>query len=120
MTNQQITSKIRKIREQNGICQEAVAAAIGLSVQSYSKLERGETQLSVERLYNIAAFLKMPIPEILGFEMQQVFNNSPYKQGGSYVAYNSTEIEYVKNLYERLIEEKENVIVLLKSQVSNH
>lgn len=117
MTNQEITSKIRQIREQKGITQDAVSSAIGLSVQSYSKLERGETILSVERLFIIAKYLNISPADILGFVNQQVFNNNPHQQqGGSYIAYNSTEIEYVKNLYERLLAEKDEHIHLLKIQ----
>lgn len=118
MTNKQITAKIRQIREQSGVCQEAVASAIDITVQSYSKIERGETQLSVERLYQISDFFKISVEEILGCEPRQVFNNSPYQQGGSYVAFNNTEIEHVKNLYERLLDEKEKTISLLKSQLN--
>ena len=119
MTNQQITSKIRQIREQKGFCQEAVAVAMGISVQSYSKLERGGTILSVERLFCIATALQVAVEDILGLQARQVFNNNPHQQqGGSYVAYNSTEIEQVKNLYERMIAEKDGVIALLKAQLS--
>lgn len=53
--------------------------------------------------------------DVLGFEATNVFNNNPHQQqGGSYVAYNNTEIEFVRNLYERLIAEKDAQIALLK------
>lgn len=54
--------------------------------------------------------------DVLGFEATNVFNNNPQQQkGGSYVAYNNTEIEYVRNLYERLLAEKDIQIELLKA-----
>ena len=93
-----------------------MANFIGLSVQSYSKLERGETQLSVARLYLIAEFLVVPVKDILNLDVQQIYNNSHHQKGGSYVAYNNTEIEYVKNLYESLLDEKDNLISHLKNE----
>jgi uncharacterized small protein (DUF1192 family) len=40
-----------------------------------------------------------------------IFNNNPKKQsGGHYIAYNNTEIQQIKELYERLLLEKENQI----------
>jgi hypothetical protein len=38
MTNLQIASKIRQIREMRSICQDAVAAALQITTRAYSKL----------------------------------------------------------------------------------
>ncbi len=97
-----------------GYSQDVVANSLEISVRAYSKLERGETQLTVERLYKIAEILEIPVQDVLGFEVNNVFNNSPYQQGGSYVAYNNTDIEHVKSLYERLLKNKDDLITLLK------
>jgi transcriptional regulator with XRE-family HTH domain len=80
MTNLQITSKIRQIREMRGVCQDAVAAALQITTRAYSKLERGETQLTVERLFRIAEILDVSVKEVLGCEAQNIFNNNPHKQ----------------------------------------
>ncbi len=92
-----------------------IANELGVTTRAYSKLERGETQLTVVRLYEISKILGISVKDILGFDANNVFNNSPNQQGGSYVAYNNTEIAQVKELYEKLLKEKDEVISLLKT-----
>lgn len=117
MDNQTLMAKIRQLRELKGFSQEVMAAELGITKRAYSKLERGDTQLTVTRLYEISKILGMSPRDVLGFEATNVFNNNPQQQkGGSYVAYNNTEVEYVRNLYERLLAEKDVQIELLKGK----
>lgn len=116
MDNQTLMAKIRQLRELKGYSQEVLAAELGITKRAYSKLERGDTQLTVTRLYEISNILGMSPRDVLGFEAANVYNNSPQQKGGSYVAYNNTEVEYVRNLYERLLAEKDVQIELLKGK----
>ena len=45
-----LAQKIRLVRTSKGISREEIASALHLSLQAYGKLERGETEISVERL----------------------------------------------------------------------
>jgi transcriptional regulator with XRE-family HTH domain len=49
--------KIKLVRASQGISREEVANALHVSLQAYGKLERGETEISVERLQQIAETL---------------------------------------------------------------
>jgi transcriptional regulator with XRE-family HTH domain len=112
-----VEKKIRQIRDLKGYSQEYVASALGISTRAYSKIESGETQLTINRLNQISEILGVNPREILGFDTSMVFNNSPQNQaGGQYTAYNNTEIEYVRKLYEKLLAEKDEVIRLLKGE----
>ncbi|MBL4675074.1 MAG: helix-turn-helix transcriptional regulator [Mucilaginibacter sp.] len=50
---QKIIDHIKKIRVEKKINQEKIAVALGISQNAYSKIERGETKLSVAYLITI-------------------------------------------------------------------
>ncbi len=66
-------TKIKQIRELKNFTQEYVADRIGLSTRAYSKIESGETQLTVNRLNEISEILEIDPIELLGFDHRQVF-----------------------------------------------
>ncbi len=100
--------KIKQIRELKNISQDHVAANLGLTTRAYSKIETGETQLTINRLNEISEILKIDPIEILGFDDKQVFNNC--KQDGN------IGINYI-NYPEKLIEQKDETIKSLKEQI---
>ena len=58
--------KIKQIREQKNVTQEYIATQLGLSIRAYSKIETGETQLTINRLNEISKALGVDAIEILG------------------------------------------------------
>lgn len=106
-----IERKIRQIRELRGYSQEYMAAQLNLSTRAYSKIESGETQLTINRLNEICKILNVSPQELLGFDAKIIFNNNLTEQkGGKFIAYNNTEIKQIQELYERLLEEKDYII----------
>jgi transcriptional regulator with XRE-family HTH domain len=61
----QIGKRIRDFRTTKGETQETIAAKLKLTPGAYAKIERGETDPSITRLYEIAAILKITIRELL-------------------------------------------------------
>jgi transcriptional regulator with XRE-family HTH domain len=59
---------IELIREEKKLSREAVAAKLGINLSTYGKIERGETGLTVDRLYELAAVFKMQPDEILTYK----------------------------------------------------
>jgi transcriptional regulator with XRE-family HTH domain len=100
--------KIKQIRELKNFTQEYVAQKLGLSTRAYSKIETGETQLTINRLNEISDILQVPPMEVLGFDDKQVFNNC--KQDG-YIGI------YHINLPEKLVQQYEETIQSLKEQI---
>lgn len=49
-----VYKNVTRIREAKGVTKTAVARYLGMSLQGYSYLEKGETRLDVERLKRIA------------------------------------------------------------------
>jgi transcriptional regulator with XRE-family HTH domain len=70
--------KIRKIREIRNYSQEYLAQSLNLSVRAYSKIETGETQLTIRRLNEISQILEVTPLQILGFDEKQLFSKQAY------------------------------------------
>jgi transcriptional regulator with XRE-family HTH domain len=110
--------KIKQIRELKNVSQEFVATQLGLSIRAYSKIETGETQLTINRLNEISKALGVDPIEILGFDDKQVFNNC--KQEGNYNTIGQTHNAFPEKLmqqYEKTIAVLEDEIKLLKSML---
>ncbi|ALL07399.1 hypothetical protein AQ505_19040 [Pedobacter sp. PACM 27299] len=63
--NMQFGNALRIQRVIKGYTQDYMAERLHLSQNSYSKLERGLTSLTVSRLYQIAEILEISIQDIL-------------------------------------------------------
>lgn len=66
---------IKKIRELKNVTQEYLANELGISIRAYSKIETGETKLTVERINQISIILKVVPEEILAFDESKLFNH---------------------------------------------
>lgn len=64
----QTGKNIKKIREQKGWMQKEVAAAAGLQPSNYSKIEKGERDISIEALDKIARFFGMTVDQVIHYE----------------------------------------------------
>ena len=72
---QQPEIKIKQLRELKNYTQEHMATQLGLSTRAYSKIESGETQLTINRLNEISRILGIEPMEVLGFDHKNIFNN---------------------------------------------
>ncbi len=68
------TPDLKAIRTSLGLGQQFIAGALGVEVATYSKLERGKIQLTVERLYKLSKIFNLTPEEILHFGSSQVSN----------------------------------------------
>lgn len=60
-----VFEKIKDIRETKGLTQEDVANALEISPSGYSKIERGETRINIDRLQQIADVLEVNIFDLI-------------------------------------------------------
>ena len=102
-------TKIKQIRELKNFTQEYVAIQLGLSTRAYSKIETGETQLTINRLNEISGILGVPPMEVLGFNDKNIFNIN-HSTGNN--GYNN--IMYP----DKLIQQYEETIQALKEQIA--
>jgi hypothetical protein len=73
-----LRQNIRDIREDKHFTQADMAEKLGLSITGYAKIERGQSQINIERLQQISKVLEVSIAELIPFgdDGVVVFNNS--------------------------------------------
>ncbi|WLD23992.1 helix-turn-helix domain-containing protein [Flavobacterium dauae] len=101
--------KLKKIREKGHYTQEYIAKRLGISIRAYSKIERGETQLTINRLKEISSILNVSPFELLSDEMTQ---KSPKDQQ---TIQNEEELMTIESF--PMKEHYEETIAILKDQI---
>ncbi|TDD95059.1 helix-turn-helix domain-containing protein [Flavobacterium cellulosilyticum] len=77
-----ISKNIRTIREMKNLSREYMADELGMTASGYGKIERGEIELTINKISNIAAIFEISISDLLFFEISSFFNNSRDKRLG--------------------------------------
>ena len=126
MEVEKILEKIPHKRSQKGYTYENMADDLGLTPSGYRKIEKGETKLSVEKMFQISTVLDIPINELLDIGENWIQNNS-YNKDSSISAQkiehfyqeNKEMLEKLIASYEARLKDKEEQIELLKTFISN-
>ena len=111
-------TKIRQIRELKNLTQEHIATQLNLTTRAYSKIETGETQLTINRLNEISLILGVAPMEILGFDEKQIFNNCK-QEGNIGINHISIPSKLIEQ-YEKTISVLEDEIKLLKAMMDRN
>ena len=106
-------NKIKKIREFKNLTQEYIADQLGVSTRAYSKIESGETKLTIERLNQISEIFQIPAIEILGFNDKQIFNHCK-QEGNIGINHNYSSKELILQ-FKNQISHLESEIIFLRS-----
>jgi len=114
--------KMAEIRLQKGLTQKEMAKKIHMTTEGYAKLERGERQLKIRRLEQVAAALEMELKDFLEVDGKTVFNGSFHHvescQNQNYYVGSSKEIVHELENLRLTVEQKDREIELLKEQIS--
>ncbi|MFC5193637.1 helix-turn-helix domain-containing protein [Algoriphagus aquatilis] len=76
----EVFESIKKFRELKSITRETMAAELGMSLSGYSKLERGEVDITLSKVQSIARILNVSLEQLLNFDASQIFNVSNNQQ----------------------------------------
>ncbi len=118
----QIGQKIKKLRELKNFTQSHLAGELGITQSAYSKMELGETEVSLTKLHKIAEVFGMSPEEIMTFNEQMIFNVMHNQTGNGFVinkgvsdnekklyedqiAHLKEEINYLKKVLDKLLKE---------------
>lgn len=101
--------KIKGIRELKNLTQEYMAEQLDISQAAYSKLEKGTTKISQDKLNKIAEVLEVSPDDITDFDNQKILNSYNNSIIGNNSNYNGA------NLIHQLYEDK---IALLEKLLS--
>ena len=107
-----ILEKIKEIRTDKGYSHEYMAHELDISQVAYSKLEKLDTKLSVERLYKIAAILEVKVGDILDIQPNNQFNQTNKENSTAY-------LQQTANFYQENKEQNEKIIVLYEARLQD-
>ena len=110
-----VRHKIRKVRELRSLTQEKVANALGMTTSGYSRIERGEVKLSLNRLEQIAEVLGVLPLDLTSFDETIFFTNYGTAQDQSFSV--TTDAEAMRNeraTYEARIADLKEEIAFLR------
>lgn len=101
-----VYDNIKRFRELKNISRQQMADDLDLSLSGYAKLERGEIDITISRVNQIASLLGVDVSQLLNFDASQIFNlnNNQLVQGvgtkANTVHYHTDEylVKYVKIL----------------------
>ena len=110
-----IGNKIRLLREEKGLSQENIAAALDMTQSNYARLEKDDNRISVTRLIVIAKTLETTVTELVGEKANNVINQHNNQEAITYLNANfqadkdhitslKEEIEYLKKMLDRCME----------------
>lgn len=115
----QVYDKIRMLREAQKITQEELAERLSMSASGYSKIERGETQLSINRLQQIADILSVSVFELMPNSggIIQTLNgayhfNGTFNQYGDGAKHKIEKLEMQINHLKQMLEQKDKEIIM--------
>lgn len=119
-----VLENIKRKRKQKGYSHENMAHELDISQVAYSKIEKSDTKLSVERLYKLAEILETSVLDLLNEHTENEFNqtNSDSAIGYQQQILNlyqddKTKTEKIIQLYEARLKDKDRLIVQLEKMV---
>ncbi|MBK7137775.1 MAG: helix-turn-helix transcriptional regulator [Bacteroidetes bacterium] len=110
-----IGNKIKHLRELKNLSQDYMAKQLDISQKAYSNIENEVSEITVNRLENISKILGVSMTQILNLNEENIFQNIFNNQNESKNNYtvNNNHANLQKELYEKIIAEKEAHIVTL-------
>ncbi|WP_330746617.1 helix-turn-helix domain-containing protein [Chryseobacterium sp. CP-77] len=123
MEIEKIIEKIAQQRSKKGYTFENMADELDITPAAYRKIETGETKLSVERLIKISKILEEDLFNFLNVNRNTTHSltNEGNSSCGYAEAINNDYKEIIKDIkeaYDKLIQSKDDQIVMLKEQIS--
>jgi transcriptional regulator with XRE-family HTH domain len=108
---------IQRVRSEKRISQAEMAEKLGIAQNNYGKIERGITELTIERLYKIAEVLGTPPVELLGFEIPKLEEKNESGESDN---------KKIENLEKRILEledrlkDKERIITFNEDKLEKY
>ena len=119
----EVQDTIRTMRELNHLTQEEMAEKLNISVNGYSKIERGITKLSLEKLEQIANIFNINVSELYSVKEKGFLyffsdnNHTNYYNGTESIAHENDRLKLELKYKDQIIEKLNNENSLLKEML---
>ena len=114
-----VHEKIRFMRESKNWSQEEMAAKLNMSVNGYSKIERGETKAYIPKLEQISEVLEMDLIELMSFGEKHVYLITDNSNNGCNIIGSPQELAFEIEKLQFAITHKDEIIDHLKQEVAH-
>ena len=111
--------KFRKLRELRGYKQEYMAKCLGISIKAYSKLENGETAISLNRLRQVSRVLQIDPTEIIDFSEENIYRSCRQCAANWCPDASLTSLSIRLLAYQQRVNQLENQVVDLNNRLAN-
>jgi transcriptional regulator with XRE-family HTH domain len=117
--------KVRRIRELFGFTQDEIAQKLQITPQAYSRIERGETSLDLDRLKLIAEKMGITTDDIMKFDERKFLisgnnNNSGEANDSAFqfnIIVNESSNQKAIEILEKIIEQQQEEIKELRQEL---
>jgi transcriptional regulator with XRE-family HTH domain len=110
-----VGERIKKLRTKKGMSQEYLSEQLGLTQSTLARIEQGKAKLAASLVPALCKMLEVEIEEIFSSEKVRIENNT---FNDSSIAYVEQLLNGQKELYEKLLAEKDRLIALLEAQLA--
>ncbi|WP_083234941.1 helix-turn-helix domain-containing protein [Candidatus Marithrix sp. Canyon 246] len=118
----ELPKNLKTIRKLRNLTQETMAEKLGVSTYSYAKIERGETDVNISRLQQIAKIMEIELSQLFCLDEKKIFqlgtNNNT--QGDNWYVNSSAQTECKQELEKAhfINKQQKTEIDYLKQQTS--
>lgn len=119
--NQKFGNKLKVLREVHNYTQEYVSNVLEVAPSTYSLMEKGQAQITIERIEKLAILYKMNLIDFMALDdqtiIQQHFTYSSGIRESVKINNNGTAEEdkqWYKEIIERLEQQNERLLILLE------
>jgi len=117
----QVHEKLKVLRLCKGWSQDEMAEKLGYSANGYAKIERGETDIKVDKLEKIAGAVGVDLQQLIGLNEKNIFNvienfTQSSQTGNIYLTETQCAHELEKSYL--LLQERDKEIENLKQQIA--
>ncbi len=109
-----VHEKIRFMREERNWSQDEMAAKLNMSLNGYSKIERGETKVHIPKLEQIADVLEMDAVELMALGEKCFYYSA---NGNGYNIIGSAELTFENQKLQLQLEMKDKELALQQREI---
>ena len=115
-----VHEKIRDLREAKNWSQEEMAKKLHMSVNGYSRIERGETKAYIPKLEKIAEVLEVDLIELIPLDGKNVYLFGHHNNGGNdcHIFHSEAEVVFENEKLQLIIELKDKELSLQQREIA--
>ncbi|MDM8564745.1 helix-turn-helix transcriptional regulator [Candidatus Halobeggiatoa sp. HSG11] len=108
------------MRQCKGWTQEEIANKLHWAINSYAKIERGETDIKLEKLKKVAEIMEVDVQELIDSNEKTIFNFVENCHSNNHcIVLTETQCVHELEKSQLIIEQKNKEIDLLRQQISD-